>query len=199
VQDKLDNVYIYDEYPKAQWNMVGATNKTIEQICSELKLIIGSTNFKYTLGDPNLMGTRLPNTDLTLAQEYDKHGVKVNFAGVNDSIIIGHSKIHEMLKYDRTQEISFTNHPRLYITANCKNVILAMQKYHYSAASINSEGNAPQTNNVEKEWKCFVDTIRYACTSIKPYIEQQEQDAAWKKFYEQRQNVGMSANGGNLW
>ncbi|MCL2845523.1 MAG: hypothetical protein FWE23_08775 [Chitinivibrionia bacterium] len=195
-QDASNTIYIYDEYPHREWNMIKSTSKTIEHFCADIKNIVKDKPHAYTIGDPNLMNLKLPNTNKTIASEYRRNKVAVN-TKINDSIYIGHGAIHDHLRYNPEEPISADNRPKLFILRKCKNTISAFKKYRWADVDSDKEGSA-----IEKSpWKCFIDVVRYALVSLKPYDVAKEVSTRAKRIVESKPIVSndVCVGNANLW
>jgi hypothetical protein len=196
-QNERNQIIVYDEYPHRQWNLINHTNKPLDDICYDLRQYTNGKQFAYTVGDPNMSKTNLPNTAKSIAAEYKQRGFDIS-TNVNDSEYMGRGEIHKLLKYDPNYEISSTNTPHLFFTKNCTNMISAMKKYRFNSAA-DTDKNKSADQFVETKYKCFIDCLRYATTSIKDFYHAQNiADAKFRKAnqkYYKPQSLGIS----NLW
>ena len=156
----MNHSYVVAEYPGQKWDQIKTTSLTIKRFCSEFDLIESGRHDKYwympknvpyrRVGDPNIMNLRLPNSGMTLKEEYSYWGYDFD-TNVNDSIVLGHDRIRELLDYDTEREWGPTNMARLYVFKTCRNTHNALMDYRH------------ENEKIDPTWKCIIDLLRYYC------------------------------------
>lgn len=174
-QTPADDIYVIAEYPNRRWDAIKTTNLTIENVCSEMKMIEKGNHERFyylqgckvfqRYGDPNMFIGKLPNTRLSFREEYAQHGFDYETKDVVDDVIFGHGLIHERLNYNKEMALSAYNRPRLYVWNTCFNTQLALQRYAYK------ETKSGVSETPDPKWKCIIDNLRYRLSIFKPYFE----------------------------
>jgi hypothetical protein len=139
--DALNRCYVIAEYPDGDWSTLRSTSYTIKHHVGNFDTIERGMHpdFPYfrkvadfNLGDPNKMLCKLPNSTLTLKQEYDYSSGREYDCDVMDNIAIGFDKIRELLWCDAQKKIEFpTNCPQLFFFRTVKNMRRAMREFGY--------------------------------------------------------------------
>ena len=80
---------------------------------------------------------------------------------------IGHTRITEMLRWDRNYPISPTNSPRIFVHDTCPNLMKAMTNYAYEEVRDLDKG---VIEKVAEKYKDFIDCVRYTVLYEMPNI-----------------------------
>ena len=162
--DALGRAFVVAEYPIEDWDTINSTSLTIEHFGKDFDLIEHGKHPQfqyfnapatYNIGDPNIMGTRMPNTNRTLKQEYDKATGRSFITNVNDSIELGFDRIRELIFFDKTRPVSAVNQPKLYVFETCKNTLRALREFG--------------TTDDKTVWECPIACLRYFAMKQQPW------------------------------
>lgn len=106
--DPFGTIYIVDEI---------VYKGTIEQTSKEIlkrELLNGIAPLEVVrILDPNKGETPSAVSGLKLKDEFARHAIYF-LTEVNDDVVLGHLAVAERLMYDKTKELSSTNHPKLF-------------------------------------------------------------------------------------
>jgi hypothetical protein len=159
--------YVVAEYPNEPWDTLKGTALTIKHFCREFELIEAGQNshFEYitkihaekNIGDPNLMGLTLPNSNRSIKAEYALAG-RIYDCKVPDSLELGHEKIRELLFYDFQRPLDSVNFPKLQVFRACRNTLRALREYGIKRTSDQAIATA---DRIDKTWECPIACLRY--------------------------------------
>lgn len=190
----LGQMFIVAEYPNDPWDTVKSTEKTIRHFAREFFLIEEghNANFGYMrgvkpqfeIGDPNLMGMKLPNTNRTIAAEYALHGRNYD-CRVPDSLELGHDAIRELLFYDQQRTLDSNNFPKLQVFRTCRNSIRALKEYGIKRTADQYAGTA---DRIDKTWECPIGCLRYFAMKNEGYVrsDNREMNDEWQRMKNSR-------------
>lgn len=122
----------------------------------------GSARVLWRELDPNLgraPGAAQGRGSTTMQKEMRARGFFFR-TDVNDKQEHGHEIIHSLLQWDGgLEDLSEINRPRLYVSAECANVVYSFQNYCWDDYTDESKGLKP---TVKDDGKDFMDAVRYA-------------------------------------
>lgn len=168
--DPLGTIYIFDEikYPG-----------TIKDFSTQILMreVMGKENQITPMDvirilDPNKGNTPSAVSGLRLVEEFAKHAVYFT-TNVNDDIALGHLAVSEKLSYDKSKPLSTTNHPKLYVMDNCRELIKYFQFYVWDNwRGANRDGKSLK-ERPQEAFKDFMDVVRYLIMFNPVYYEQE--------------------------
>jgi len=134
----------------------------------------------YYVGDPSI-GNRLPNTGVSIFEEYTKYGIIIRHGQELNDVKAG---IERIKRYLRTAdyEADGTRVPYWLITSNCEKLIWELKRYRWRTyVSRQAEANNnPQEQPVKKDDHA-VDSCRYFFMShVDLKTEKPNQDSEWQ-------------------
>jgi phage terminase large subunit-like protein len=182
----LGQAFVVAEYPNEPWDTLKSTELTIEHHCKNFDLMERGQNPEfdylqtksiYRIGDPNIMPTKMPNTNRTILTEYSLNGWDYD-CSVEDSIELGHDKIRGLIYYDSLRTISAVNQPGMYVFRTCKNVRRALQEFGIKKTADQYAGTMER---IDQTWSCPIACLRYFGLKMEPWTP-------WR----QEGNYGMS-------
>lgn len=162
--DSAENIYIYKEWPDRSygpWGELGSGPEGkrgpaqkplgfgIKKYAEEMAYIEGQDEIFERVIDPRAGAAETATQEgtTTIISELEEVGLTVRAApGV--AIEHGLQLINDRLEYDSKEPLSALNHPTLYISDECENVIQALKEY-------------TGTGGKEEVWREAIDCIRY--------------------------------------
>ena len=120
--------------------------------------------------DPNKGKTPTSVTRRTWQEELADRGLYFE-TEVNDDIAFGHQVVRGRLAWDKTKEMSETNHPKLYFAREgAAPMIFALKNYVYDT-NLNKDKHDTYKEKPRDKYKDFPDTLRYAAVYGLEYRE----------------------------
>jgi phage terminase large subunit-like protein len=172
----LGHKYTIDEWPNESFHKMTSCTLNFDDIVKiikhkEVDMKIDQKIFKRIL-DPWWYAHKYPNSQLTVAQEYGKRGIKFApqiklFAAFEET---ARKQLNEHLKYEKdpNDPNKFKIHPRWYVLNHCYNHIYALE--HWTIGSL--KGRAVETKEPKEEpeekHQCFPKLLYYFLMS-NPY------------------------------
>ena len=158
--DQYDNIYIFKEFPDGIWGepsekaegSAGPAQKGLGWGISDYIEMFSETEQGFEVFerviDPRMGASERAAKDgsTNLITELEDSGLILQPAP-GQRIDHGEGLINDRLSYDETHPVDAVNHPRLYITENCLNVIEAIKNYTGCSR--------------EEVWKDPIDCVRY--------------------------------------
>lgn len=169
-----DVVYIFDEYPDVSYGEWAEEGSTAEgksgpaqkpngfgygDYIELIQRVEGDREVYERIMDPRLGNTTIQGKEgaTSIISEMDELGMTF-FAAPGLDIEHGLSVINDRLSYDARQPVSATNHPRLFISDRCQQLIYAMKTY-------TARGGKDEAT------KDPIDALRYLLTHGADYID----------------------------
>lgn len=145
-------VIVYDEWPNDSFYDMRSPDMSIRDICAMIYTKDAGVRIQDRIIDPNYGHTKSHVTGRTLIEDYETAGISF-YGYINNDIMIGHQRIQDALKYGETSE------PGLLITANCLNMIKALENYAWDEKDA---GDFYQSRERPGEaYKDMIDCLRY--------------------------------------
>ena len=152
--DATKTIHIYDEYPNFKFQGSKDDNLTVKQYADIIKTKSEGRKISNFILDRHFGNARRTLGGQTLKEEFDNCGVVFEDSysmAAEVEVETGILKIKEYLRYDKTKTIDSLNTPKLVISPNCTNTILAMERW----------SRDPKTLRPKDEYKDFADLVRY--------------------------------------
>ncbi len=174
------DLVIFDEWPDFQHHGAKDPNMTVKDYVQVFQTREGGRYIQARILDRRFGNTRHKPGEPTLKEDFATLGVDYLDSYQVDGkeeVETGINIVREYLQYDKTKPIDALNSPRLKITSNCTNTILAMERW----------GRDPKTGKPKEDYKDFADCVRYLCAA-RP---EPEQPTDWgAHFQEPKYGVG---------
>ena len=164
--DPTNRIIIFEEWPATSYYETPGPQWGVGGYADKIKAIEMGDNFHehpiesvlWRILDPNY-GRSMSVSGRTLQEEFEDFGLAFD-CQVSDRIEPGHIAVQGMLQ----------DPPQLLVTPNCKNIILAFERYVHAEYTKNaSEINQKETPR--EEYKDFMDVVRYIVMSKPRYFD----------------------------
>ena len=155
--DRTNQIYIYDEYPNEDLDKIKRTSLTYKNYAAIIRDKEDRDIIGLRIMDPFFGNKRYGNTGLSPKQEMEAFGFTFE-NGSTEGIELGHMKVKEALKYDKTQPVSAINHPRLHILRKCRNHWRSLKNYK---KKLERSGEVKDKVRLEETFKHFNDNLRH--------------------------------------
>lgn len=140
------------------------TPTSVDDLVNFIKAKEGHRTTFRRIIDPNKGRTPQVTSGTTLAEELVLPPRKLYyFDQINDNIHDRHRIVGSLLEYDRGKPIDAINHPKLYITENCKNIIKGFLRYCWDEKS--------SREKPKDDYKHFPDVVGYIAMDNPRYVE----------------------------
>jgi|GEM_PF-4593775 len=155
------------EWPDQDYTKLGPSDMTIGMICNHIRDIEMGFEGRvlYRFMDPNKGKTANSVNNLTMQQCYSASGLDFELAS-EDDLQIGHSKVNEILWFDRKREVGLGNKPYLRVLSHCHNMQKALGRYGIKRKVVVS---ASLSARIDPKYKDFADLARYFAVSRQPF------------------------------
>jgi hypothetical protein len=155
--DKTGQIWIYDEFPFDDLEKINSTNLTIPDYSRILREKEARDKIALRIIDPYFGNKRYANSGKTVKEELIELGFDF-VDGDTSGLDLGHKRVREYLKYQKTYQISAVNHPRLHIFARCRNHWRSMLRYK---RKLLKSGEVKDKIVLDETYKHFCDNIRH--------------------------------------
>lgn len=187
--DKTGQIWIYDEFPLCDLEKVNSTNLTIPDYGKVIREREGRLIANHRLIDPYFGNKRYGNTGKTVKEELEDIGL-IFEDGDTTGLEIGHKRVREFLKYDKSKPLSALNHPKFHIMKKCRNHWRSMFRYK---RKILKTGEVKDKIIIEETYKHFCDNIRHLImnkTLTDLVKEAQKKQPTWRDRYKPQLRAG---------
>lgn len=158
------DIYFFKEWPAGEYTKQTKNRNSIEDYANLIRRLDGTLNVSIRLMDPNYG----PRTDLvrgryipSVRDDLGRYGLHFN-TQLNDDIEHGEQRVRSLLAFDDSREMDSLNHPRMFFTESCRNLINSMLYY---TAKHKSDDEMPDETKREETYKDFADLVRYVAVS----------------------------------
>lgn len=155
--DKTGQVWIYDEFPLEDLEKIQVTNLTFLDYARIIREREGRDKISLRLIDPYFANKRYSNTGKTVKEELADLGLDFE-DGDTSGLDLGHKRVREYLRYDKTKPISALNHSKLHIFERCRNHWRSMLRYK---RKVSKSGEVKDKIKIDETYKHFCDNIRH--------------------------------------
>ncbi len=183
ILDDTGDLYVVGEWPNTPYHEMKSSSlviKDYKDIILDKEKDLG-LDAETRIIDARYGNRKSVHTDSTIRDEFDSVGLTYinSYTEDKSSIVAGHQKVKKLLSYDRNQDISSTNKPKLYICDDCINHIYGMLHYGYE-----EEKNPAKAikEGVKLVFKDFPDLVRYAVSEFFDIITMEESNEQLKKL-----------------
>lgn len=163
--DQSGTVTVFDEWPDYRFAGSKDPGLNIQDYVEAFKVKEAAFRVQTRVMDRRYGNTSHKPGSLTLREDFAGHGVEyANSYSVGEDkpeVQTGILKVLDYLHYDKSKAIDSANRPRLFITANCRNTIEAIQKWSRDPKTLKPR---------DDEFKDFSDCLRYL-TMSNPEVE----------------------------
>lgn len=162
-----DRGVVFDEWPRHDYTKLGHSDMTIAMICNTLREIEmgyeGTVTYRFM--DPNKGNTKNSMNNKTMQQCYSECGLPFQLVQTDD-LQVGHSKVNELLYFDKKMEVGTGNRPWLQVFSHCKNTQHALHRYGVKRGI---QPGQSLTSSIDPKYKDFADDVRYFAVSRRPF------------------------------
>lgn len=171
--DKEENAWVVREWPNDRMDVNRPIDYGEDGVFIYMAKVIkaiedglpgGSARVIYREMDPNFgpspaTGSGYNTVVRAMAGEGTKLGLKLHFrTDVSDDVDQGLAAVRNMLAFDATKPISFSNFPRLRANSKCRGFIWAMHNYVYDNWADETRAPREKTKEIGKD---YIDGARY--------------------------------------
>lgn len=165
----LGHKYTIDEWPNEPFHKMTSCTLNFDDICKiikhkEVDMKIDQKIFKRIL-DPWWYAHKYPNSQLTVAQEYGKRGIKFApqlklFDAFEET---ARKQFNEHLKYEKdpNDPKKFKTYPRWYVLNHCYNHIYALEHWVIGSLKGRSVETKEPKEEPEEKHQCFPKLLYY--------------------------------------
>jgi hypothetical protein len=159
------DMIFFREWPTSDFTRLRRDTRSPQEYAQLIRQIEGNRQADYRIIDPNygprkdvVRGVPIPAVKDILSE----FGIPT-ISDINDNVQYGESRVRALLSYDTNAPVTDVNHPRLFVTENCINIINSL--LYYIAKNISAEDDQPDEEKREETYKDFADLLRYAAVS----------------------------------
>ena len=151
----------FDEWPNFDFEGAKDSNLTVTDYVGIIRQKEQGRPIASRILDRHFGNARRTLGGQSLREEFSNAGVEFEDSySMDEEVETGIHKIKEMLRWDKAQEISNLNYPRIRISPRCRNLIAAIERW----------GRNPETGKPLEEYKDPIDVLRYDVMS-NPIVE----------------------------
>jgi len=164
------------EWPNEPFHKMKSCTLDFDDICKiikhiEVDLKIDGKIQKRIL-DPYWYAHKYPNSQLTVAQEYAKRGIKFGpqlklFDKFQET---ARKQLNEHLKYEKKEDGTFKIHPKWYVLNDCYNHIYALEHWVIGDRTGRSAETKDPVEKPEEKHQCFPKLLYYFLMSSPRYV-----------------------------
>lgn len=168
--------YTIDEWPNEPFHKMKSCSLDFDDIAKiikhkEVELGIDGKIQARTL-DPYWYAHKYPNSQLTVAEEYAKRGIKFApqlklFKKFEET---ARKQLNEHLKYEKREDGTFKTHPKWYVLNECYNHIYALEHWVIGDLRGRSAETKDPVERPEEKHHCFPKLLYYWLMSNPRYI-----------------------------
>lgn len=151
-----DTLYLYREWPDRPFEKMTSCDVDIDGYCRIFDELEKGETIDFRIMDPKF-GVQTRGMT-TVKGEFDKRKVWFD-CNVVSALEVGHLKVKEYLRFDRTKPVDALNKPKMYIFSTLRNTIWCFDHYIWSEA----RGGGPAREKVREIGKDGCDAVRYLC------------------------------------
>lgn len=155
--DPTGQVWIYDEFPFEDLERITSTSLTYPDYARIIREREQRDTVSLRIIDPFFGNKRYAVDGRTPKEELERFGFDFE-NGDTSGIDMGHKRVREFLKYDKTKPVSSLNHPKLHILKKCRNHWRSMLRYK---RKLLKSGEVKDKIVIEETYKHFCDNIRH--------------------------------------
>jgi len=154
--DATGTLSIYREYPEADFEGSKDSNLTVSDYIDLFKRLENGKKIDERIIDRHFANSRRTLGGKTLKEEFSEHNFDFSDSYTMEStseVETGILKVKDYLRHDVSKPMDSLNRPKLIISPECRNTILAFERW----------GRNPDTGKPKENYKDFADVVRYLC------------------------------------
>lgn len=165
--DPRDRIIIFDEWPRTPFHETPSPTFGVEGYANLIKGIEAGDNtyerpYKgvvWRILDPLFGRSKSASSGRSLQDEFSDHLLAFDCTVDND-ITAGHLAVRQLLDEPA----------RLFVTPNCRNVIMAFERYVFDEFKRNAD-ELRKNEKPREEWKDAMDVVRYMAMSAPRWFD----------------------------